>query len=347
MRALLFFYALAACSPWPTYADPCTAIEGQLRAIAKQLSRGDTANAERALGRLEVAYPDCDDLVLDRARMQSAKGEEAADETFVHYSTLKPRDSRGWGYLARYLLGEGEYQRAETASSLATDNDPDDPVAMAVRGQILEMKGQSEEGIQLLEHAIRLNPDDAEARFQLGCMYDRAKHPKLAVKSFAEVVEMSPSDARAWDYLALDLEPLGEVDRAQKAYERGLAENRPGAYFDAFLHYNYGRFLIKRNQLAASMDQLDYALKSTPQVRAVWYERARLNVRLKKFQQARADAEKALSIGDPHVVIADLQVYVLLEQIYSRLGEMGLAQKYAELGRVTPSPVQSEIDRTH
>jgi hypothetical protein len=47
------------------------------------------------------------------------------------------------------------------------------------------------------------------------------------------------------------------------------------------------------------------------------------------------------------VVIAYLQVYVLLEQIYTHLGEMELARKYAQLSGLTPTPVQSDFDRTH
>jgi predicted Zn-dependent protease len=310
------------------------------------MSHGDLAGAGQALAPLEAAYPDCAVLVLDRARIQAAKDEEGADKAFVHYTTLKPRDAKGWAYFARYLLAQGETQRADASASLAKDCDPDDPLVMAVQGQILDIKGDSQEGIKLLEQAIRLNPDDAEARFQLGSIHDRAKHPKLAVQYFAEEVEISPFDARGWDYLALNLEPLGEINRAQEAYKRALAENRKGAYFDAFLPYNYGRFLMKLNQLSASQEQLDKAVELTPQVRAVWYERARLNVRLNNLQQARMDAERAAGIEDPQSIIADLQVYVLLAQIYSRLGEAELARKYAYLNRVTPSPVQSEIERT-
>jgi tetratricopeptide (TPR) repeat protein len=212
---------------------------------------------------------------------------------------------------------------------------------MAVQGQILDMKKHSREGVELLEKAVYLAPDDEEARFDLGSIEDRLKHPQKAVKYFTDALAINASDARAWDYLALDLEPLGEIDRAQRAYAHALAVNRPGSYFDAFLPYNYGRFLLKLNQLSASKEQLDQAVLLTPQARAVWYERARLDVRMGNLQQARSDAERAVSLEDPQGIIADLQVYILLEQIYSRVGETELARKYAELGRVTPSPVRT------
>ena len=345
MKSLLILAFAVTFNPPASLADPCTAIQAQLSSIAQQLSHGDSAGAEKALGPLETAHPDCNELVLDQARLQAAKGDDVAEDTFVHYTTLNPQDAVGWAYLARYLLSEGEYKRADAAASLAMDYGPNDPVAMAVQGQLLDMKGHSQEGINLLDQAIHLSPDDAEARFQLGSIHDRIKHREQAVSDFTEAVSINPADARSWDYLALDLEPLGQIDRAQQAYKRGLAENRPGAYFDAFLPYNYGRFLMKLNELSASKEQLDQAVALTPQARAAWYERARLNIRLKNLQQARTDAEKAASLPDAQGIIADLQVYVLLEQIYSRLGETELARKYAELGRVTPSPVRT-VDLT-
>jgi tetratricopeptide (TPR) repeat protein len=341
VKVLLIFLVAVALNAQPAHADPCTIIEAQLSSISKQLSHGDIIGAEKLLRPLEAAHPGCPLLVLDRARVEAARDDNAADKTFVHYTILSPKDAQGWAYHARFLIGQGEYQRADAGASLAMDCNPNDPVAMAVEGQILDMKGNSEEGIKLLERAVSLSPDDAEARFQLGGMHDRAKHHRLGVQYFTEATEINPTDARAWDYLALDLEPLGEIDGALRAYKRGLAENRLGAYYDAYLAYNYGRFLMKLNQLSASKEQLDQAVVLTPEARAAWYERARLNVRLNNLQQARADAEKAASIADPQGIIADLQVYVLLEQIYSRLGETELAQKYAELSRVTPSPVRT------
>jgi tetratricopeptide (TPR) repeat protein len=342
MRASLLLLVAMARPPWLAGVESCAGIEAQLRAVSTQLDRGDDGSAERALGPLEAAHPGCADVVLDRARVQAAKREASAEDTFVRYTNLRPRDAQGYAYYSRFLLDQGEYQRADALSIMASSFDENNPLAMAVRGQILDMKGKSQEGIELLEKAIRLNPEDAEAKFQLGSMEDRAMHPKQAVQYFAEYVEMIPSDARGWDYLALNLEPLGEIDRAQQAYQKALAVNRGGAHFDAFLPYNYGRFLMKRNQFSASKEQLDRAVELTPQVRAAWYERARLEVLLKNYAQARADAEKAASLEDPQGVIAVLQVYVLLEQVYTRLGETKLARKYADLGRVTPAPVRSD-----
>jgi tetratricopeptide (TPR) repeat protein len=344
MRTALLFVLLLAFVSWPAFGDPCAGVEQQLALVSKQLARADIVAAQRGLGPIEASQPDCPDAVLDRARLQAANGDTAntanAEDTFVRYNNLRPHDSQGYAYYARFLIDQGEYQRADGLSLLAIQENPDDPAAIAVRGQILDMKGQSQQGIDLLEKACQLNPDDAEARFQLGGIYDRAKLPLEAVKNFEKEVALDPFDARGWDYLALNLEQLGDVDRAEKAYKKGLEVDKQGQHFDAFLDFNYGRFLMKRNDLSASKEHLDRAVVLTPQVRAPWYERAELDLRLKNYKQARSDAEKAAGIEDPQGAVVDLQVYVLLEQIYSQLGETALARQYAELGRQTQIPVQ-------
>ena len=96
---------------------------------------------------------------------------------------------------------------------------------------------------------------------------------------------LNPADARAWDYLALNLEPAGDLDGADQAYRKGLQANQPGKYHDAFLDYNYGRFLAKRNDLSASRQHLDRAVELAPQIRAVWYERARLDMRMQNYNE--------------------------------------------------------------
>jgi tetratricopeptide (TPR) repeat protein len=175
----------------------------------------------------------------------------------------------------------------------------------------------------------------------LGTIYDKAKAAAQAVEHFRKVATLNPHDARAWDYLALNLELVGDLDGTEQAYQKGLQVNQAGRYHDAFLDYNYGRFLAKRNDLSGSKRHLDRAVESAPQVRAVWYERAKLDMRMQNYQQARADAEKAAACTQQGGVI-DLQIYSLLSQVYARLGDTALAKKYTDLTRATPPPVRGE-----
>jgi len=99
--------------------------------------------------------------------------------------------------------------------------------------------------------------------------------------------------------------------------------------------------LAKRNDLAASKQHLDRAAELIPQIRAVWYERARLDMRMQNYEQARADGEKAAACTQTGGII-ELQIYSLLSQVYTRLGDKVLAKKYSDLTRETSPPVRGE-----
>jgi tetratricopeptide (TPR) repeat protein len=327
-------------------ADSCAGAEIQLKSLSTNLNRNQFSAAGDRLKLLKAEHPDCSSILLAEARIKASQGAAEARDLFSRYLEKVPNDPAGLAYFARFLIDQGQYQQADELSDAAVSQDVKNPAALAVRGQILIMKGQPKQGEELLIKSCELDPDNAESQFQLGVLYDRTKRPGEAVKHFQEVVDLDPGYASAWDYLALNLEPLGEVDRADAAYRRGLEVNHEGQQFDAFLDYNYGRFLAKRNRLAESKLHLDRAVELVPDYRDTWYDRAKLNLRMGNYAQARSDAERAASLAEESGGILNLQVYNLLEQIYRRMGEKELADKYANLTRQTPPPTRKGSEST-
>jgi tetratricopeptide (TPR) repeat protein len=340
MKAILLLIS-ALWAPCLAAAEECTGAENLLQSVSSALASEALDKAEHILDSLEHSYPNCSETLLDRARLLAVKGNAtAAEEAFVRYQKLAPDASRGYAYFGRFLLEQRQYARADSASLVALEKNPSEPAVLALRGEILIMKGLAEEGASLLQHALQIDPDNVDANFQLGTLYDKENRHADAVKHFERVVVIDPNDPRAWDYLALNTEIVGEVDRAGEAYRNAEAVNRRGRHFDGFLDYNYGRFLLKGNQLTKAKEHLDRAVELTPNVRAVWYERAKVNLSMKKYEDASADGERAATVRDTGGVILDLQIYALLEQIYGRLGNKELASKYAALSRITPVPIK-------
>ncbi len=342
MRAMLALLFVSA-GVWPAFAGPCTGAETQLARISAKLTLNDVSGAETLLAPIVTSHPDCPEILLAQGRIEAARGNaQRAANYYVQYTDIESQDARGFAYFGRLFLDQRDYAKADALSAAAVEINANDPASLALRGQILAMKGESTEGKKLLDKACQLEPNDPEAQYQLGKIYDSEKNSIPAVKHFRQATALNPADARAWDYLGLNLEPLEQLDEAEQAYRRALAANQRGRYYDAFVDYNYGRFLAKRNQPTPAKQHLDRAVELAPQVRAVWYERAKLNLRMNNYHQARSDAERAGAIVDPAHVILDLQIYSLLAQIYSRLGESDLAKKYIELTRDTPPPVRKE-----
>lgn len=304
MITLLFMAAFWAGVP----DNPaCDGARSPLEIAAKALEAKDFAQAQKIVEPLEADYPRCPAILIA---------------------------------LGRAYLGQGVYVRASTLSELALLNAPDDPSALLFRGEMLAMRGMTPQAEELIGKACTLEPDNAAAHFQLGMLLDRTRHRQQAVAEFQKVVKLKPENPQAWDYLALNLEPLGEISDAEAAYQKGLAVN-VGPDFDGFLDYNYGRLLLKLNRLAESKPHLDKAVELAPNVRAVHYDHAKLNLRMGKLRDAQQDAERAQALADPGGFVLDLQVYSLLATIYTRLGEDELAQKYIDLSERTSVPLRS------
>jgi tetratricopeptide (TPR) repeat protein len=241
---------------------------------------------------------------------------------------------------ASEALDRGRAADAERLLPPALSANPGCSDVHVILGRILTRKGQMLPARQALAKAVSLDGANAEARHHLGIWFFRARLHPDAVGQFEKVVALRPEDARAYDYLALSLEGLGEAERAELAYRSGLKVNE-GSFFDPLLDYNYGRFLLKQDRLEESRSHLDRAVTLLPERRGVHYERAKLNLALNDYGAARRDAERALSLPDPGGLVLDLQVYYLLATVYARLGETDLARKYAELSRTTPIPDQA------
>jgi tetratricopeptide (TPR) repeat protein len=350
LELLLIAYFCAGGPAWSfpagaqvaSTATACAGAEAQLRTARKALDEGALGEAGRLLTPLPSLYPRCSEILLGLARLHAAqKDPVTAQELFSRSIDLAPQDARPYYYFAQFYLSNQQYQPADHFSEQAVLRDPAYPDALILRGQILAMKGQPAAAREILERACHLDPDNPQAHFQLGALFDsRQLHPE-AVEQFERVIALRPHDASAFDYLALNLESLNEATKAESAYQKGLKVNE-GPFFDAFLDYNYGRFLMKANRLVESKVHLDRALRLAPEARAAFYEHGRLNLRLQKYKEAQVDADRALSLPDPSGFVLDLQLYYLLATIHSRLGNTELAQKYAALCRTSRVPIQSQ-----
>lgn len=346
LRCLAAAALVSSLLPIVASAASCEGAEQQLSAANEALDQGDIESAERLFSAVLTAHPGCSEVWLGLGRAQVAGGDsQTARKWLSRYVEAVPDSSKGLSYLAEALLGEGDYRRADSLSERALKLDAGNPLALLLRGRILAMKGMPREAEELLEKASRLAPNDPEPHFQLGTLYDANQEHRKAVAQFQKVISMTTKNPRAYDFLALNLEPLGRLEEAEQSYRKGLRVNQ-GPLFDGFLDYNYGRFLMKQNRLEEALQHLDRAVEIAAGARAVHFERAKLNLKLGRRSEARRDAERALALPDPGGVILDLQVYYLLATIYTRLGEKELAQKYVRLSQSTKVPAKARSTRS-
>jgi tetratricopeptide (TPR) repeat protein len=320
--------------------NACFGLGNPLRAAEQALTRGDSVEAERLLVALQSSRPECGEVLAGLARVRALqKNVDDAEQLFLRAIALSPDDPHMYFYFAQFRFDQGEYQRAYDLIDKALKLKKEYPEALILKGQMLAMKGEPVAARKTLEEACRIAPNNAEAHFQLGIFFDNHKLNRQAVEQFRISVALRPLDPRAYDYLGLNLEALGEIQEAARIFKKGLVVNK-GPLFDYFLDYNYGRFLLRERKLQESKVHLDRAVSLAPETRAVYYERAKLNVLLGDYLQARRDAEQASRLEDASGFVLDVQVYYLLANVYSRLGEPELARQYAELTKTATIPIQ-------
>ena len=74
-------------------------------------------------------------MVLAQARAQALANDSVQENgTFSDYIDLEPADASGYGYDARYLLTQIQYQRADMLSSITLGKDSSNAIALAISG---------------------------------------------------------------------------------------------------------------------------------------------------------------------------------------------------------------------
>src|SRR5690242_741858 len=192
MRTVLICLFVVTLGASSVVAGPCSGAKTQLAQISGQLKLGSLDGVKSALELLSRAYPACLEVLLQQARLAQAEGNlDAAADLYYRYTDGNPNDSKGLAYFGRFFLEQRDYVRADALSAAAVQKNAVDPVALSLRAQILVMKGQPHEAQELLEKAIQIDPDEPEAQFQLGEIYDKAKLSPKAVSYFQKVVALN------------------------------------------------------------------------------------------------------------------------------------------------------------
>ena len=186
MRAALRYLFFATCAASPALAGPCSGADTQLAQISRHLTLNSLDGVKPALEALSRAYPDCSEILLQQARLAQAKEIQISQPISITGTPTAIRTTRKGSLISDASFSkQRDYMRADALSAAAVERNPEDPVALALRGQVLVMKGEQSEGQGLLEKAVQLDADDPEAQFQLGAIYDKAKSVPTRSNIFA------------------------------------------------------------------------------------------------------------------------------------------------------------------
>ena len=141
---------------------------------------------------------------------------------------------------------------AEVHLARAKALNPNDPETCNAWGLLCRRQGKRDEGRQVFEQAVRLDPIVRQPRLNLALAYEQDGMPDPALAQYEALVHLDPRDAEAHLWRGMALVKLGRHAEAAKAF---TAAERADRYTESVWRFDL-RGLLRRS------DDLTDALKA-------------------------------------------------------------------------------------
>ncbi len=230
------------------------------------------------------------------------------------------------GRSAMRRLQAGDVQGAVALAQSALQIDSKDWAAWHVLGLVAHQQGRSEEAIQLLARATRINPDAPEIHLHAADILRRAKRLDQALLAAREALRREPHSARAHHNLGLVLKDRRQLSEAAHCFEQAI-HNDPSsdhAYYslgvvrhqvgdgtaalaalreairlqpdDARSWRALGLILAERGDIAQACEALQRAVAIRPDWADIQAQLGLLHEQLKQHGEAVAAYQRALKV---------------------------------------------------
>lgn len=124
-------------------------------------------------------------------------------------------------YRGSELLQENRVLEAKEELEFALTMQPSDPKGQDLLGAVYFRLGHYPRAIQIYEQLEVGFPNDTSIKVNLALAFLKTGQPEQARRALQDATRINPEHRRAWGYLGLALQKLGELDQAQIAFERG------------------------------------------------------------------------------------------------------------------------------
>lgn len=187
-----------------------------------------------------------------------------------------------------------EQHGATTASFSSADE------ALAEGNRLLDT-GETEKAIEVLNQAVTLNPDLAEAYFRLGIAYSLIEFRDQTVADESTTPtptplpgEKKPKEKKTNSEIAFE--------KAVDAYKKQISANKE----DHLANYNLGRAYAKLNEDEDAAKALRRAADLKPEDTEYQTELASILIRLAKYHEAVGSLKKALELDPDNIEAEEL-----------------------------------------
>lgn len=161
---------------------------------------------------------------------------------------------------ALLLYDKGKSSEAEILSRQLLGMTPENPTVLHLLGLIAVQRGQLQEALELIGHALKVDSGNAMALMNYGNVLGALGNPEKALMSYDSALAIEPKNVMAWNSRGAALHRLGRYDEAITSYRRAL-QIAPDA---AIVLSNIGLSLQSAERFSEALSCYDKSLENEP-----------------------------------------------------------------------------------
>jgi tetratricopeptide (TPR) repeat protein len=229
--------------------------------------------------------------------------------------------------LGTYLLQQGKIEEAIYEFELAIKLKPD-ATTFNNLGVALGLKGRTDEAMENYKKAIRLDPKNAEAHYNLGNIFLSQNKFKQAIGEYEKAVSINPKYTKANINLSVALERESRFDEAIE-YADKTVKTEPN---NVDAHYNLAIALAQQGRLDEAIDHFGKTIEIDPNNVDAHFGLAQALVYKNRLQEAADEYRQVLRLQPQ-----DADTRCLLGNVLARQGLFEQAgDEYRQALKINP-----------
>lgn len=197
----------------------------------------------------------------------------------------------------------GQLQQAEQIYRQVLVANPDEPDANYLLGMLFNQNGDNDAAVERVARSIKARPKFPAAHNNLGTIYEEMDRMEDAAASFRRAVRLDPNMAEAHNNLGNALKALNDYDGAVQSFRKAIKIHPDMAE----AHNNLGHAYAGLGQLDAAMTAFDRAIELAPDFAEPYVGLAHAQHLLGYLDDAIANAQRAVDkradYADAHIVL--------------------------------------------
>jgi TolB-like protein/tetratricopeptide (TPR) repeat protein len=265
------------------------------RSVAESLNARLSEETERRWKARQSNGPEANGLYLQgrlQQRLRTPENNLRAMELYRRAIADDPNFPLAYVSLAEATLNSVTLNGRELAAAAADVEplldkslalSPELPEAIAVRGWLAMEQYRTDDALKLMQHALMLNPNDADTHRRLGSLYEQLAQPRQALLQYDVSAQLDPLDFMTHVYRCLGLQDLAKFAEAEAACARARslnASNVWGPMATSWLAYGKG-------DLAAALKWINSAAQIAPDEASIQDQRVEVLLALQRYDTAR------------------------------------------------------------